>query len=174
MFEFFCEIWLCIFFLHDANGGKRQSCHDVLLHPTKKTLNQREKSLLGACPADHHSFFGVKFQMKQPSYDEGSTGIPWNKRWFHVFFWLKSDLTYNLSSSNQLQSLNFLTRSVWLQPRFRDKNLESRRKEFMRTLIKNPTKLLIHRGEVEAGEEHSGDGHVGWDGPPGGVMFRPP
>ena len=56
---------------------------------------------------------------------------------------MKSVLTYNLSSSNQLPSLNFFTRSVWLQPRFRDKNLESRRKEFMRTLIKNPTKLLI-------------------------------
>ena len=40
-------------------------------------------------------------------------------------------------------SAMFLTRSVWLQSRFRDKKLEIRRKEFMRTLIKNPTKLLI-------------------------------
>ena len=40
-------------------------------------------------------------------------------------------------------SAKFLTRSVWLQPQFRDKDLEIRRKEFMRTLIKNPTKLLI-------------------------------
>ena len=56
---------------------------------------------------------------------------------------MKSDPTYNWSSSNQPPSINFLSRSVWLQPRFRDKNLESRRKEFMRTLIKNPMKLLI-------------------------------
>ena len=40
-------------------------------------------------------------------------------------------------------SINLFIRSVWLQPRFRDKDLEIRRKEFMRTLIKNPTKLLI-------------------------------
>ena len=61
---------------------------------------------------------------------------------------------YNLSSSHQISrnyllktfvfySTKFSHRPDRLEPRFRDKDLESRRKEFMRTLIKNPTKLLI-------------------------------
>ena len=37
----------------------------------------------------------------------------------------------------------FFARSDRLQPRFRDKDLEERREEFMRTLIKNPSKVLI-------------------------------
>ena len=40
-------------------------------------------------------------------------------------------------------STSFFARSDRLQPRFRDKDLEERREEFMRTLIKNPTKVLI-------------------------------